>query len=56
MPDLHKYISLVNLDLSENYITLVPEESLSHCEPDKKPCDLCESIVLGGLWFVAVPG
>ena len=32
MPDLHKYTSLVNLDLSENYITLVPEESLSHIQ------------------------
>ena len=32
MPDIHKYTSLVNLDLSENYITLVPEESLSHIQ------------------------
>ena len=32
MPDLHKYTSLVKLDLSENYITLVPEESLSHIQ------------------------
>ena len=32
MPDLHKYTSLVKLDLSDNYITLVPEGSLSHIQ------------------------
>ena len=30
IPDLSKHTNLVKLDLADNYITLVPEESLSH--------------------------
>ena len=30
VPDLRKYVNLTTLDLSDNYITLVPKESLSH--------------------------
>ena len=32
VPDLSKYVNLAILDLSDNYITLVPEESLSHIQ------------------------
>ena len=32
MPDLRKYTNLIKLDISHNYITLVPEESLSHIQ------------------------
>ena len=47
VPDLSKYTSLVQLDLSDNYITLVPEESLSPLKSgtvnlEGNPCDLCE--------------
>ena len=32
VPDFSKYASLVQLDLSDNFITLVPQESLSHIQ------------------------
>ena len=32
VPDLSKYVNLAILDLSDNYITLVPKESLSHIQ------------------------